>query len=109
MGATKVHNILPACTAELEKEMKGALLLLTPGQRDNLHSEDKHVMIDGPYGSGRSIIGHTKTKIIADNLPEKELLYYISCDSKSALLNEIQRSNPKIKKILIKKNKKVQI
>ena len=35
--------------------------------------------------------------MIADNLSEKELLYYISYDSRSALLDEIQRSNPKIK------------
>ena len=97
MGATKIHDIFPAFTAELEKQMKGALLLLTPEQIDILHSEDKHLIIDGPYGSGKSIIGRTKAKMIADNLPEKELLYYISCDSRSALLDEIQRSNPKIK------------
>ena len=35
--------------------------------------------------------------MIANNLPEKELLYYISNDSRSALLDEIQRRNPKIK------------
>ena len=35
--------------------------------------------------------------MIADNLAESELLYYISYDSRSALLNEIKRSNPKIK------------
>ena len=97
MGATKIHDIFPAFTAELEKQMKGALLLLTPEQIDILHSEDKHVIIDGPYGSGKSIIGRIKAKMIADNLSEEELLYYISYDSRSALLDEIQRSNPKIK------------
>ena len=97
MGATKIHDILPTFTAEVEKQMKGALLLLTPEQIDILHSEDKHVIIDGPYGSGKSIIGRIKAKMIADNLSEEELLYYISYDSRSALLDEIQRSNPKIK------------
>ena len=97
MGATKIHDIFPAFTADEEKQMKGALLLLTPEQIDILHSEDKHVIIDGPYGSGKSIIGRTKARMIADNLPESELLYYISYDSRSALLDEIQRSNPKIK------------
>ena len=97
MGAAKIHDIFPAFTAEVEKQMKGALLLLTPEQIDILHSEDKHIIIDGPYGSGKSIIGRTKARTIADKLPKSEMLYYISYDSRSALLNEIQRSNPRIK------------
>ena len=97
MGATKIHDIFPAFTAEDGKQMKGALLLLTLEQIDILYSEDKHIIIDGPYGSGKSIIGRPKARMIAKNLPEKELLYYISYDSRSALLDEIQGSNPKIK------------
>ena len=97
MGATKIDGLLPAFTKEEEKLMKEALLLLTPEQIDVLHSEEKHLILDGPYGSGKSIIGRTKAKMIADNLPESELLYYISFDSRSALPNEIERNNPKIK------------
>ena len=97
MGATKIHDILPPFTAEVEKQMKGALLLLTPEQIDIHHSEDKHVIIDGPYGSGKSIIGRIKAKMIANDLPGKELLHYISYNSRSDLLDEIQRSNTKIK------------
>ena len=106
MGATKIHDKFPAFTAEEEKQMKGALLLLTPEQIDILHSENKHIIIQGPYGSGKSIIGRTKANMIADNLTESELLYYISYDSRSALLNEIQRSNPKIKIYPDKKGQK---
>ena len=106
MSATKIHNIFPAFTAEVEKQMKGALLLLTPEQIDILHSEDKHIIIDGPYGSGKSIIGRTKARMIVENLPESELLYYISYDARSALLDEIQRSNPKIKTYPDKKEQK---
>ena len=97
IGATKINNFLPAFTTEKERQMKEALLLLTPEQIDILHSEDKHMIIDGPYGSGKSIIGRIKAKMIADNLPEDEFLYYISYDTRSALKNDIQRSNPKIK------------
>ena len=97
ISATKIDDVFPAFTTEEEKQMKGALLLLTPEQIDIIHSEEKHIIIDGPYGSGKSIIGRTKAKMIADNLPKNELLYCISYDSRSALLNEIQRSNPKIK------------
>ena len=35
--------------------------------------------------------------MIAQHLPENELLYYTSYDLRSALLNEIERSNSKIK------------
>ena len=97
MGATEVNAVFPIFTTEKDKQMKGALLLLTPEQINILNSEDKHIIIEGPYGSGKSIIGRTKAKMIADNLPEDELLYYISYDSRSALLNEIQRNNAKIK------------
>ena len=97
MGATKVHDLLPAFTTEEEKQMQEALLLLIPEQIDILHSEEKHIIVNGPYGSGKSIIGRIKAKMIADNLPGSELLYYVSYDSRSALLNEIQRGNPKIK------------
>ena len=97
MGATKVHASLPAFATEEEKQMEEALLLLTPEQIDILYSEEKHIIINGPYGSGKSIIGRMKAKMISDNLAESELLYYISFDSRSALLDEMQRSNPEIK------------
>ena len=72
-----------------EKRLNGALLLLTPEQIDILHLEDKHVTIDYQ----KSIISLTQAK---DNLPESELLYYLFYDSRSALLNEMSSSNPKI-------------
>ena len=106
MGATKVHDFLPAFTTEEEKQMEEALLLLTPEQIDILHSEENHIIVNGPYGSGKSIIGRIKAKMIADNLPESELLYYVFYDSRSALVNEIQKGNPKIKIYPDKKKRK---
>ena len=97
MGATKISGIFPAFTTNRETLMKGALFLLTPEQLNILHSEEKHIILNGPYGSGKSIIGRTKAKMIAEQLPDNELLYYISNDRRSALLTEIERNNPKIK------------
>ena len=97
MGATKIHDTFPTFTTKKENQMKGALLLLTPEQIDILHSENNHIIIDGPYGSGKSIIGRAKIKAIAENLPKNELLlYYISYNSRSPLLNEMKRNYPKI-------------
>ena len=92
----KVHDLLPAFTIEEEKQMEEALLLLTTEQIDILHSEETHIIINGPYGSSKSIISSIKAKMIADNLPRDKLLYYVSYDSWSALPNETQRGNPKI-------------
>ena len=97
MGATKISGIFPEFTTNGETLMKGALFLLTPEQLNILHSEEKHIILNGPYGSGKSIIGRTKAKMIAEQLPDNELLYYISNDLRSALLTEIERNNPKIK------------
>ena len=97
MGATKISGIFPAFTTNRETLMKGALFLLTPEQLNILHSEEKHIILNGPYGSGKSIIGRTKAKMIAEQLPDNELLYYISNDRRSALLTEIEKNNPKIK------------
>ena len=97
MGATKIHGSLPAFTTEEKKQIQEALLLLTREQTEILHSEEKHIILNGPYESGKSIIGRLKANMIADNLRRSELLYYISFDSRSALLNEIQRQNPMIK------------
>ena len=80
--ANKIYDIFPAFTTREEKRLNGALLLLTPEQIDILHLEDKHVTIDYQ----KSIISRTQAK---DNLPESELLYYLSYDSRSALLNEM--------------------
>ena len=78
----KIHDIFPAFTTKEEKQMNGALLLLTPEQTDILHLADKHITIDYQ----KSIISRTQAR---DNLPERELLYYLSYDSRSALLNEV--------------------
>ena len=106
MGATKISGIFPAFTTNGETLMKGALFLLTPEQLNILHSEEKHIILNGPYGSGKSIIGRTKAKMIAEQLTDNELLYYISNDLRSALLTEIERNNPKIKIYPVKEEQK---
>ena len=74
MGATKIHDIYATFTAEVEEQINWSLLLLTPEPIDTLHLDEKHVVTDGLYGSGKYIIGHTKANMIANNLPENELL-----------------------------------
>lgn len=57
----------------LVDKMKGALRLLALEQINILSSEDEHVIIDSPYGSGKSIIVRVTGKILCDRLLENEL------------------------------------
>ena len=100
----KVEDIFP--TQNADDKMKGALLLLTPEQIDILSSEDKHIIIDGPYGSGKSIIARIKGQMLAESLSEDELLYYVSYDPKSELLHELPGRNNKLQKYPDKDEKK---
>ena len=91
VSLVKIEDIFP--TENEDDKMKGALLMLTPEQIDILSSEDKHMIIDGPYGSGKSIIARKKGQMLAESLTSDELLYYISYDSRSDLLHEIPGSD----------------
>ena len=57
----------------LVDKMKGALRLLALEQINILSSEDEHVIIDSPYGSGKSIIVRVTGKILCDRLLENEV------------------------------------
>ena len=87
VSLVKIEDIFP--TKNEDDKMKGALLLLTPEQIYILLSEDKHMIIDGPYGSGKSIIACIKGKTLTESIKKGELLYCISYDSRSDLSHEI--------------------
>ena len=48
--------------------MKHILAILTPAQKNILYSGDKHFIIQGPYGSGKSIIARKKLQMLSDEL-----------------------------------------
>lgn len=77
-------------------QMKGAPLFLTPEEINIIFSKDKHMIVKGPYGSGKSIIANLKAQMLANDLRENELLYYITHDSGSALSTQRPAKNEKI-------------
>ena len=91
VSLVKIEDIFP--TENEDDKMKGALLMLTPEQIDILSSEDKHMIVDGPYGSGKSIIARKKGQMLAESLRSDELLYYIFYDSGSDFSHEILGSD----------------
>ena len=69
---------------------------MTPAQKNIIYSGDKHLIIQGPYGSGKSFIARKKLQILSDELKRRkksEVVHFICFDSISALLSEIKNSS----------------
>ena len=54
-----------------------------------LHSQDKHIIIKGSFGCGKTIIAVAMCKKILDSLKNDEKLYYICFDARSQLLDDM--------------------
>lgn len=69
---------------------------MTPALKRILYSGDKHSIVQGPYGSGKSILTCKKLHMLSNELQEskktKEQIHFICFDSYSALLIEVKRS-----------------
>ena len=74
--------------------MENALVILTPEQKNILYSQKcNHLIVKGPYGSGKSIIAMKKLQILSESIPEDEVVCFICYDSRSELWNEIGNSS----------------
>ena len=94
LAAAPYFDDLPTFTKVTNEQMKHMLLILTPEQKRILYSGDKHVLIQGPYGSGKTIIAHKKLQMLSDEFEESDnngVVHFICHDSKSALLSEIEK------------------
>ena len=92
LAAAPYFDDLPTFTKVPKEQMKHLLVMLTPIQKSILYSGDKHLIIQGPYGSGKSIVAHKKLQMLSDQIArskKNEEAHFICHDSKSALLNEI--------------------
>ena len=75
--------------------MEHALVMLTPEQREILYSCDKHLIIKGPYGCGKTIIARKKLQMLSEEFSESKkngIVHFICYDPRSALVNEIRGS-----------------
>ena len=95
LAAAPYFDDLPTFTEVPNEQMKHILAILTPAQKNILYSGDKHFIIQGPYGSGKSIIARKKLQMLSDELKRSKKnkeVHFICFDSQSALLNEIGSS-----------------
>ena len=96
LAAAPYFDDLPTFTNDPKEQMKHVSIILTPAQKSILYSDDKHLVIQGPYGSGKSIIARKKLHLLTDELKKNqknEQVHFICFDSQSALLSEITSSS----------------
>ena len=76
---------LPTLTDDKSQQFKQTYFLYTPQQMDIHFSDAKHVIIQGSYGSGKSVLGLKKLELILKSLKHNEKIFYINFDRKSNL------------------------
>ena len=64
---------------------------MTPEQTRIVYLPQKHLIIKGSYGSGKTAVACKRAKIIARSMAKEDNLYYIICDSRSMLKEETQQ------------------
>ena len=75
---------IPKPTKEERKQFEQTYLLYTPQKINALLTDRKHIIIQGSYGSGKSILGLRKLEQIARNSPQ-DIVIYLNFDSRSKL------------------------
>ena len=76
---------LPILTDDKSQQFKQTYFLYTPQQMNIHFSDAKHVVIQGSYGSGKSLLGLKKLELIFNSLGRNEKIIYVNFDSKSKL------------------------
>ena len=89
MAAAMIPTI-PSLTKDVIQQLRQTYLLYTPQQMNAYFSDNKHVVIQGSYGSGKSILGLKKLELIWKNFTENEIIFYVNYDSKSQLHTQME-------------------
>ena len=92
VAATFIYDkYIPTLTDKPDEQMANLAVLLTREQMEIVYSQDKHIIIRGGFGCGKTIIAAAMLKKIADSLKTDEKLYYICYDSRSELLYKVAK------------------
>lgn len=78
---------LPSLSANVSEQVK--TVMLTKEQMNAVQSKDKHVIILGGYGSGKSLVALKKLEVIATS-SENITLYYICSDVNTLFQHEMK-------------------
>ena len=72
-------------------ENVAGVLKMTPEQSKIAYLPQKHLIIKGTYGSGKTVVACKRAELIARSMTKEDSLYYIICDSRSMLKEAIQQ------------------
>ena len=102
-------NYIPQFTREKNsrQHMEHLKVLLTPMQLDVYYSQEKHMVLKGGFGCGKSIIANVMLQKISESLKEDEKLFYVCHDPRSELLKQksIKNKQEKVESIDNKKGR----
>ena len=92
IAATYIYpKCIPKFTSSNCKEMDSLAVLLTREQMEIYHSQDKHMIIKGGFGCGKTIVAAAMLEKKSKTLLEHEKIFYICYDSRSPLINHMAK------------------
>ena len=98
---------LPILTDDKSQQFRQTYFLYTPQQMNIHFSDAKHVVIQGSYGSGKSLLGLKKLELISkNNLGQNKKIIYVNFDSKSKLHFLMEKNVKEYAKISSRKIKR---
>ena len=108
-AATSIHyDYIPKFTSNSCGEMESLAVLLTREQMKIFYSQEKHMIIKGGFGCGKTIVAAAILEKISKSLGEHEKLFFICYDSRSALVTHMikDEENSEVAKVVAFHNKK---
>ena len=89
MACTK-FTYLPNFTKELVSQISQACLFLTPQQVDLIYYSKNRTIVNGDFGTGKSIVLQKRLENLVKKIPSDEIIYYINYDGKSNVLVDVK-------------------
>ena len=108
-AATSIHHdYIPKFTSNSCGKMESLVVLLTREQMKIFYSQEKHMIIKGGFGCGKTIVAAAILEKISKSLGEHEKLFFICYDSRSALVTHMikDEENSEVAKVVAFHNKK---
>lgn len=88
---SEMSSILPSLTEEPVKQIEETIIFLSGPQIEAIYCEYNHLIVEGSYGSGKSIIARLKLKLLAKASSTNEKNYFVCFDGKTDLVCELER------------------
>ena len=93
--------VLPVPEKEPVRNIKQAELLLNRYQMEIAYYDEKHILLTGNYGTGKTVVALKKLELLYQGLKEKEVIYYVNFAGKSQLHLQVMEKNKTKEKVKV--------